>query len=231
MEIIIGREEQSRRLKMASGEKYKVYGSPQSVPTSVSRNNHCCLYIDEEGRMTISNLRPSNQTYVNGVSVEMKRVTCKDRIELGVEQYALNWNWVNEFVKQIQPPAPVDIRPLKKVYDDYHEKTLSLTKSQARINVIRGGVGVLTLGSSLPMMMGGERLVWPFAIAIVIMIATFIKGWIDSSKVTHQRDEMNHQFMKDYTCPNCRHFFGNYPYDIVANNNSKCPGCGRQLKK
>ena len=100
MEIIIGRDFQNGKLSLTVDGKGEIQGQ-----------QHCKLTINN-GQMRLKNLDVNNYTYVNGQSIESKSVTQNDTIELGSDHYPLDWNL-------LKPYLPLDIRHLKKVWEDY----------------------------------------------------------------------------------------------------------------
>ena len=116
MEIIIGRKPETNQLKIVIGKQAKVCGTENSVPNSVSRT-HFCLTSLEGGGFMLTNLNPANETFVNGVSVESEKVTQQDKIELGAAHYVFDWGYIAEV-----SPVLVDIRPLRKVWEEYNRE-------------------------------------------------------------------------------------------------------------
>ncbi len=233
MNITIGRDSNTNQLRLSSGKVTANYGLNNTVSPYVSRE-HCRITIDDDsGQMTISNLNPDNLTYVNKVAVETKIIQGDESVELGYERYPLTWTHIYEFMEKVmaQMPKKADIRPLKAVWEEYHRKEMKLRSDEKLFNAIRGGIPILTIGSGIAAFYGGSRLVLPSIIALVLSVIIFIKALIDAKRIDKKRDNLNHQFMHDYTCPLCHKFFGNYPYDIVSANNNKCSGCGAKLIK
>mgnify|MGYP000563520456 CR=1 FL=1 len=80
MELIIGREAGASRLRISINNQDRFWGNANSVPKSVSRQ-HCKVVTDDKGGYIITNLKPENVTYVNGVQIESKHISGKDRID------------------------------------------------------------------------------------------------------------------------------------------------------
>ena len=81
MEIIIGRDKQTSKLRMSVGQQAKLFGANGSVPLSVSRE-HLSLTINPDCTYNAKNLNAQNSTFVNGVSIEKLSVTEKDSVEI-----------------------------------------------------------------------------------------------------------------------------------------------------
>lgn len=218
MEIIIGRDSQSAKLVLI------IDGQPQApavsgvIPTSVAPQ-HCKLFINK-GQMRLQNLDINNYTYVNGQSIESKAITMEDKIELGQDHYLLDWNFLKSY-------TPLDIRPLKKIWEDYEAQSLKITIATGKFNALRSVTGLITMLAIALSIAYGGRNKWYlvlYGIAIIISVVFFIKAYRDSSKLPQKRQELNKKFQRDYVCPNCGHFMGNQSYDILVQNGS-CPYC------
>lgn len=212
MEIIIGRDIQSGKLSLKVDGKGEIQGQ-----------QHCKLTINN-GQMRLKNLDVNNYTYVNGQSIESKALTLQDRIELGKDHYLLDWSL-------LKPYLPIDISPLKLVWEEYERQNLKLQIKERKFNALRSATGLITMIAIVLSLASGGRNKWYlmlYAIAIIISVAFFIKAYIDSSKLPQKRQELIKQFQRDYVCPYCGHFMGNQPYDILVQNGS-CPYCKKQF--
>lgn len=212
MEIIIGRDIQSGKLSLKVDGKGEIQGQ-----------QHCKLTINN-GQMRLKNLDVNNYTYVNGQSIESKALTLQDRIELGKDHYLLDWSL-------LKPYLPIDIGPLKLVWEEYERQNLKLQIKERKFNALRSATGLITMIAIVLSLASGGRNIWYlmlYAIAIIISVAFFIKAYIDSSKLPQKRQELIKQFQRDYVCPHCGHFMGNQSYDILAQNGS-CPYCKKQF--
>lgn len=218
MEIIIGRDSQSAKLVLT------IDGQPQApvasgvIPASVALQ-HCKLFINK-GQMRLQNLDINNYTYVNGQSIESKAITMEDKIELGQDHYLLDWNFLKSY-------TPLDIRPLKKIWEDYEAQSLKITIATGKFNALRSVTGLITMLAIALSIAYGGRNKWYlvlYGIAIIISVVFFVKAYRDSSKLPQKRQELNKKFQRDYVCPHCGHFMGNQSYDILVQNGS-CPYC------
>ena len=101
LKIIVGREPESRQLKLKCGKTTKLMGNPGSVPNSVSRE-HVAITVDEDAdRYFIENLKPANEVLVNGISVMRREVGLGDMINLGGDRYPVRVSdIVGSFVKE-----------------------------------------------------------------------------------------------------------------------------------
>ena len=79
MELIIGRDASTSQLRITMGQQTKAFGATGSVPITVSRQ-HCSLIINPNGSYKITNLKPQNVTFINGVEMMAKTITEKDKI-------------------------------------------------------------------------------------------------------------------------------------------------------
>ncbi len=228
MEIIIGRDAEASKLMIAVGQLKKLVGSEGSVPKSVSRP-HCSITINSDGTYELKNLKAQNVTYVNGVPIEVKKVTDKDVVELGEDHFLLDWALVNQF-----KPKMADIRPLKRVWDQYNKDTLELTVKQNKFNALRTGTGIITMAAiACGFIIGRENSGFIYTIlysvAILLSLTFFIKSYIDASKLPKERMKLTEKFQHDYACPHCKRHFSQ-PYDQLSLNDN-CPYCKALFRK
>lgn len=83
MEIIIGRDQQTRQLCIIKEGNPKLFGQSGSVPMDVSRH-HISLQPVGAGKWQIKNLNERNVTFVNGIAVENMTISESDKVELGI---------------------------------------------------------------------------------------------------------------------------------------------------
>ena len=143
---------------------------------------------------------------------------------MGSGHYLLDWTY-------LKPHLPIDIRPLKKVWEDYEAESLELQIKERKFNALRSITGLITMVAIALSIASGGRNKWYlllYGLAIITSLAFFIKAYIDSSKLPQKRQDLSKQFQHDYVCPHCGHFMGNQPYDILAQNGS-CPYCKKQF--
>lgn len=218
MEIYIGRELSNSQLKLTSNGKDTFVCPPNSVPSSVGVN-HCLIDYDNNS-IKIKNLDVNNYTFVNGQSIETKAIKVGDKIELGPDHFLLDW-------KAIFQVAPVDIRNLKKVWDDYENHKLDQTIADRRFNSLRSATGLITMAAIALSILTGRQNAWfiaLYAFAIIISIGFTIKAYRDASNIPQKQKQLYDEFQKDYVCPHCNHFLGNLPYNILEQND-QCPYC------
>ena len=174
--------------------------------------------------MRLKNLDVNNYTYVSGQSIESKAITMDDKIELGTDHYLLDWDLLKPFL-------PIDIRPLKEVWENYETQSLHLQIKERKFNALRSATGLITMVAIVLSLASGGRNKWYFVfygIAIVVSLFFFVKAYMDSSKLPQKRQDLSKQFQRDYICPHCGHFMGNQPYEILTQNGS-CPYCKKQF--
>lgn len=216
--IIVGRDAKTGQLLLSGAGKSGTCGN--HVPQDISEQ-HCRLDFTQ-GCIRLKNLDINNYTYVNGLAVESKTITRKDRITLGTKQYPLPW----EAVDAILPPE-ADIRPLQEVWNEYERQNVQLQIAERKFNALRSATGVITMVAIALSIATGGRSVWYmalYAVAILVSIIFFVKAYRDSSKIPQKRQELSYQFQRDYVCPHCGRFLGNQPYHLLTQN-SQCPYC------
>jgi hypothetical protein len=226
MEVIIGRDQQTRQLCIVKDGVTKQYGQPGSVPMDVSRH-HISLQPTDEGKWKIKNLNDHNVTFVNGIAIESKTVSESDTVELGNSHYLLNWDTLNETKEET-----ADIRPLKIIWEEYDEQRLEFQIAERKFNAARSATGIITMVAIACSLILGHGPIYLilYALAIGISVAFTYQAYKKSSDVPRRQREMNKDFQKRYTCPKCGHFMGYTDYDILTQSDV-CPYCKTKYKK
>ena len=226
MEIIIGRDQQTRKLCVIKDGQPRLYGQPNSVPMDVSRH-HISMKPAGEGKGQIKNLNEQNITFVNGIAVESKTISENDKIELGNSHYLLNWDAI------IEPnEETVDIRPLKKRWEEYDEQRPEHQIAERKFNAARSATGIITLlaiACSLILGHGPVYLIL-YGLAIGISLVFTVLAYKKSSDIPRQQKDITKLFQKNYVCPKCGHFMGCQDYDILIQGDA-CPYCKTKYKK
>jgi len=222
MEIIIGRDAETSKLKLTEGKQNKTFGANGSVPQSVSRQ-HCSLTLNDDGSYQLKNLNAQNVTFVNGVPVTSKRVKETDVIEMGNDHFPLEWRIVNEI-----KPKVANISHLQVVWEEYDRACEEINIKERRINSLRSGLGILSMGAiALGFVIGRENAgllyVLLYGTAIVLSVGFFIKSMIDAAGIPKKKKELTNQYKHDYSCPNCGRFL-NQSWDQLKLYDS-CPFC------
>lgn len=232
MELIIGRESGTSRLRISVNNQDHFFGSTNSVPKSVSRQ-HCKLTIDDLGNGTIINLKPENITYVNETQVESKHISAKDRIELGSDRYYLDLNAILKGLKSMIPRS-YSISHLQKIWDDFHDIKLQIQIKEKKSAAIRSVTGVFSMSAIFCGFIPGisdilALRVILYTTGLLLAIYFFAITYKSSSELPKYLDDLDKKFHKDYVCPNpeCHHFMGYQQYDDLKKMPS-CPYCKAQ---
>lgn len=226
MEIIIGRDQQTRQLSIVKDGVTKHYGQSGSVPMDVSRH-HISLQPIDEGKWKIKNLNEQNVTFVNGIAIESKNISENDKVELGNSHYLLNWEALSEPKEET-----VDIRPLKIIWKEYDEKKFDSQIAERKFNAARSATGIITmLAIACSIILGhGPIYIILYALAIGISLAFTYLAYKKSTEVPKQQRELTKRFQQTYVCPKCGHFMGFLDYDILIQSDA-CPYCKTKYKK
>ena len=226
MEIIVGRNQQTRQLNVIKDGVERVYGQPNSVPTDVSRH-HLSLQPAGAGKWQVKNLNERNVTFVNGIAIESKTVSESDKIELGNSHYLFSWSALQE-----PKVETIDIRPLKKVWDNYKSKTSELNMASQKFNIARSATGIITmLAIACGFVIGhGPIYILFYGIAIALSLCFLYKAWTDVSRIQERRDEYQEEFDSKWVCPKCGRPLNAKNY-IVLSKLDGCPYCKTKFKK
>ena len=226
MEIIVGRNQNTRQLTVIKDGVEKNYGQANSVPMDVSRH-HISLQPIDEGKWKIKNLNEQNVTFVNGIAIESKNISVNDKVELGNSHYLLNWEALSEPKEET-----VDIRPLKIIWKEYDEKKFDSQIAERKFNAARSATGIITmLAIACSIILGhGPIYIILYALAIGISLAFTYLAYKKSTEVPKQQRELTKRFQQTYVCPKCGHFMGFQDYDILIQSDA-CPYCKTKYKK
>ncbi len=116
--IFIGRDDQGQGLLCVAVNlnghiRRGMIGGGQPVPENVSRclpeqnTAHCRIDVGPNFRLTITNLKPQNQTFVNNQQILSSVVDTSARVALGPTRYPLNLSMVlNAATKLVAAPQP-----------------------------------------------------------------------------------------------------------------------------
>jgi DNA-directed RNA polymerase subunit RPC12/RpoP len=226
MEIIIGRDQQTRQLCIIKDGNTKLFGQPGSVPMDVSRH-HISLQPTGSGKWQIKNLNERNVTFVNGIAVECKTISETDKVELGNSHYLFSWAALQE-----PKVETIDIRPLKAIWKEYDEQKFDAQIAERKFNAARSATGIITmLAIACSIILGhGPIYILLYAVAIGISAAFTYQAYIKSTEIPQQQRELTKHFQQRYVCPKCGHFMGFTDYDILTQNDA-CPYCKTKYKK
>ena len=226
MEIIIGRDQQTRQLCIIKDGNSRLYGQANSVPMDVSRH-HISLVAAGSGKWKIKNLNERNVTFVNGIAVESKTISETDRIELGNSHYLFSWAALQEPKEET-----IDIRPLKVVWDNYQQNEIEIRDRQKN----NGLWASVPLGFS---MLGGliagvapeirEIALLFTGLAFLIFIYGLYRRSKDNSTVELKANQ--EEFEMKWVCPKCKHPLTCFRSYIILSQSDACPYCKTKYKK
>lgn len=226
--VVIGRDHQTNQLRLSANGNTQSFPNEKLLPSSVGEK-HVAFIVNDDGTMILKNLSIQNDTYVNMVGIESKRIKEGDRIELGNDQYLLRWDILKSFI-----PIFADIRPLKKVWEDYQKEQDDFQIKQTRMNILRSATGILTMASfaigRLSNNGGGLFSTLLYVTGGILAVFFIIFMWNEAAKTPQIKRDMTDAFTKKYVCPNCGRPLGSSSYDIISKND-RCPYCRAIYKK
>ena len=226
MEIIIGRDQQTRQLCVVKDGNSKLYGQPNSVPMDVSRH-HISLQPAGNGKWQIKNLNERNVTFVNGIAIESKTISENDKIELGNSHYLFSWAALQEPKEET-----IDIRSLKRIWDNYQQEDTAIRNRQKN----NGLLASIPLGFS---MLGGiiagvapeirEVALVFTGIAFLLFIYGLYRRSQDNSTIELKR--LQEDFDQKWVCPKCKRPLTCFRSYTILSQNDACPFCKTKFKK
>ena len=226
MEIIVGRNQSTRQLTIIKDGAERNYGQANSVPMNVSRH-HISLQPAGNGKWQIKNLNERNVTFVNGIAVETKTISESDRVELGNSHYLFRWDALQE-----PKVETMDIRPLKRIWDEYNNANIEIRKKQKNIGLLASiPIGITMFGGLLSGVASDDLKPYAYvftAIALVVMLYGFYRRYTDNS--IEEQEEIKKTFQRKYVCPKCGHFMGFTDYEVLIQSDA-CPYCKTKYKK
>ena len=224
-QIIIGRDQQTRKLCVITDGNARLCGQVGSVPMDVSRQ-HLSLKPVGSGKWTVRNLNERNVTFVNGVAVESKTVSEQDKIELGNSRYLFAWDILHEPKEET-----IDIRQLKQVWDDYQQADLAIRNRQKNTGLLAS----IPLGFS---MLGGiiagvapdirEVALLFTGIAFVLFLYGLWRRMQDNTAA--ELKTLQEDFERKWICPKCKRFLNFRSYTILEQSDA-CPYCKTKFGK
>ena len=169
-----------------------------------------------------------------------KKVKLGSPLELGKDRYSVDVNTIVETASKIigvavpPPPKEYSIKPLKKVWDKYHDESIKIKKRGQELGASQSFTPILTLGSTaisaVAAPLGLGMYIWPITLPLILlgvymMIRNYNKRKNDTS--IEDSEKLLEEFQHKYVCPNpdCKHFMGMQSYTILRQN-KKCPYCG-----
>lgn len=226
MKIIIGREPQSRKLNVVRDGKQMLVGMAGSVPMDVSRQ-HVSLNSVGNDKWEIKNLNEKNVTYVNGVAIEQKVISESDRVELGASHFLLSWELIRG-----PKVETVDIRHLKRIWEDYNEATREIEDRQKNSGILCSvPMGFSMLGGLLTGVLDPQFRPLTLsltAIALLVFLYGLYRRLTDNGR--EEKEELVRELRDKYVCPKCGRYFGLQDYEVLIRQTFACPKCKSRYK-
>ena len=219
VEIKIGRDADSGKLRLTVGEKSAPIKDAPACPDGVSRE-HVLISVSDEGIITLENLNIENDTFVNGFGVEKKRISLSDRIELGRQRYLLSWDILKPLIPQF-----ADIRHLRQVYDDYEAEKLRQEISERRFGVVRSATGLITMAAIMLSIFAGRNTLYIvlYALAGAISLGLFLMAFRAASQAPKKRMQLQKEAEEKFCCPQCHKPLTLQKYNQIQTK--RCPHC------
>lgn len=215
MEIIIGRQGTQK--------------TPITDPT-VSRK-HCKVTDNGDGTFTIENLS-SLGTKVDGVDIVRKTANINSILQLGPTFSASLGDLIGQgnFQPQISKSSlnetkTFDISHLKEVWESFNNKNIQIANSQRQINLIRGLLGVFTMGAMPTIFFLGPIGYILTGIGVVGNIYSFVG--MKNVETAEEKQRRQDEFDDKWICPNpdCGRSLIARNYRLLIRNYQSCPYC------
>ncbi len=245
--ILIGKEPGQGRLLVVVGDKAAAIGTPGSVPNSVSRCKtaegvaHAKITVDQNGQITITNLKPQNTTYVDGAEIVSKRILPSSTVTLGKDRYAVNLPLIIETAKRLvqstphsnthaqrpNPTKPYHISHLERVWNEYHDELRRIRDRQRKQQLsARLPFFFTTGGSAISFALSfifGEQFKTEIqvisGVLLFVGVGLLIRSFLISRNDTSVEDQERalEKIQDEYVCPNpdCGKFYGNNSYKLI----------------
>ena len=231
MDLIIGRESgvEHSRLSIKQNDKVSFWGTPGSVPKSVSRV-HCHVVVANDGKVSIEDVTPNNFIYVNGVECKRKdNVNLTDTIELGPDRYCLK---LDAIVAALSSQQSFSIAPLNEVYESYQKERIGIQIKQGRLNALSMLPGILSMISIGVAVFLQEARIYLIVVAAVFALFFALIRYRNANKIPLKLKELDDSFREKYVCPNptCGRFLGSTPYKELLKNKC-CPYCKSSFRE
>lgn len=226
MEIIIGRNQQTRQLSITKDGATKNYGQPNSVPMDVSRH-HISLEPAGAGKWRIKNLNERNVTLVNGIEIESKTISESDKVELGKSHYLFSWDALSEPKEET-----VDISKLKVVWDTYQQNDIEIRDRQKNNGLLASvPLGFSMLGGIIAGVAPDIREVALLLTGIAFLVFLFGLYRRSQDNSTVELKENQDEFDRKWICPKCKHPLTCFRSYTILSQSDSCPFCKVKYKK
>lgn len=229
--IIIGREEGKHRLQLTCGDTIKFLGQPDCVPRYVS-HKHCEIKIDDNGSITVENLKEQNVTFVDGLQIDKKKIAPTAKLELGASRFKVDLPVIMKAVgikagETEGKTLTYSLEPLEKIWEQYEQEKLELQLAEQKRANLQRLQGLLSMGGMLigTLDIGPARFVL-MGLAFLMGIYFFLRGQQSANSLTFKLRALDEKYRSIYKCPNpnCDRPFANQPYFNIKFLTG-CPSC------
>jgi len=186
----------------------------------------------------IEDLDSANGTFVNGKSVNLKKINASDKIMLGgVNYYELNLEKVLKLLPISDKEFQSQFLQLKQVCDNYQNESNHLQTKGQEDMITKRMLPTMLLGVFTGMLTAfvGNDAIIKTCIAVIGGLLTVVVFWIatkmaskSSKKMKEKLIQLNENFELDYVCPACGISFKGRSWEFLKRA-GKCPGCQREF--
>ena len=188
----------------------------------------------------IEDLNTANGTFVNGISVNLKKIKPTDSVTLGgIDYYELNLDEVLKLLPISDEDFNDRFLQLKQVYDDYQKEKVkiqseSMGKMMMKRTIPMAIPGLLMVIVSFFLGKSNQQVNTIVQLSGGLLSALAITAgaiWASKSmaKMPEHLNSLREQFLINFVCPNCKHSFGEIPWEVIKNQ-GKCKACQHEFR-
>lgn len=186
----------------------------------------------------IEDLDSANGTYVNGIRVCKKKVTCSDSVYLGgLDSFCLPVGEVIGMFPMSDDDFTDKMLKLKDIYEAYQKRSTLLQSKLQEDMILKRMLPTTILGSLtgvLTVLVGNDsasRLaVVIFGTVLSIVVFLVSTRWASSSnrRIKEELRHLNEKFELEYVCPACGASYKGKSWEFIKRG-GKCPACQKVI--
>ena len=210
IQLLIGRDKSTNKLKVSCGHKKIILHELLSVPTDV-KPEHCMLTINDNGTVLLNGL--DSLVYVDGIEIASKVVNSESQVSLGQNDYVFPLSCIIS-----------DITSLKSVWNHYYfgiRRIENRQKIDKIFEVVLYPMVIMIASCFIAYLIAFNWML--FIMSGVLFLSFFLLYRIKTDNSGWDQKDLMSQLEQDYRCPNCGTFIGEKKYEqLLFSNCKKC---------